>query len=108
MKLYISGPMTGYDQLNYPAFEKAAQQLRSYGHEVVSPHELNPITATEWIECMKVDIRALLDCEGIAVLDGHEKSKGATLENTIAAAMGMEIKSLDDWLRGRFHGRRNK
>jgi hypothetical protein len=98
MKLYISGPMTGYVELNYPAFTQVAQLLRDAGYEVVSPHELNPITATDWKECMKVDIRALLDCEGIATLVGHEKSKGATLENTIAAAMGMEIKSLADWL----------
>jgi Domain of unknown function (DUF4406) len=98
MKLYISGPMTGYDNLNYPAFEEAAGDLRAYGYEVISPHELNPITATDWKECMKVDIRALLDCDGVATLPGHEKSKGAILENTIAAAMGLEIRQLADWI----------
>jgi hypothetical protein len=99
MRLYVSGPMTGYEQFNYPAFESAAKQLRDVGYEVCSPHELNSNEGdVSWIECMKVDIRALLDCEGVATLDGHEKSKGATLENTIAAAMGLEIKSLGDWL----------
>jgi len=98
MKLYISGPMTGYAELNYPAFTQAAQLLRDAGYDVVSPHELNPQDAESWVECMKVDIRALLDCGGVATLVGHEKSKGAILENTIAAAMGLEIKSLADWL----------
>jgi hypothetical protein len=98
MRLYISGPMTNYPEFNHPAFRSAAKQLRDVGYEVCSPHELVTDTALDWKECMKIDIRALLDCEGVATLDGHEKSKGATLENTIAAAMGMEIKSLADWL----------
>jgi hypothetical protein len=90
--------MTGYLDFNYPTFESATKQLRAAGYEVVSPHELVTDTTLDWKECMKVDIRALLDCEGIATLEGCEKSKGATLENTIAAAMGMEIRTLADWL----------
>lgn len=97
MKLYISGPMTGYPELNYPAFASAAEALRLAHYEVVSPHELAP-AELGWRECMKLDIRELLDCEGVAALDGHEHSKGAALENAIATALGLEIRPLSAWL----------
>ena len=42
MKIYIAGPMSGYEDLNYPAFAQTAAVLRNAGHEVVSPAELNP------------------------------------------------------------------
>ncbi len=87
MKIYLAGPMTGYEQLNYPAFAGAAEHLRAIGHEVVSPAELNPIE-TEYADAMRNDIRALLDCEAIATLPGYEKSKGATLEFHIATVLG--------------------
>jgi hypothetical protein len=41
MKVYLAGPMTGYPRWNFDAFDEAARQLRSDGHDVVSPHELD-------------------------------------------------------------------
>lgn len=96
-KLYIAGPMTGYEQLNYPAFECAAKQLRDAGYEVVSPHELNPLSRS-WHDAMRVDLHALIDCDGIATLDGHEKSKGATLEIHIAQEIGLTVQPILQWL----------
>ncbi|MBT9158943.1 MAG: hypothetical protein DDT26_00192 [Dehalococcoidia bacterium] len=42
MRIYISGPMTGLHDLNFPAFRDAAAKLRAIGYEVVNPAELNP------------------------------------------------------------------
>lgn len=90
-RLYISGPMTGYPELNYPSFELAAKQLRALGYQVISPHELNPQSGLSYEECLRADIFALLLCDSIALLPGHENSKGATLERQIGEALGMKI-----------------
>lgn len=87
-KVYVAGLMTGYPELNHPAFAKASAALRAMGFEVVSPAELNPIE-TPYIEAMKNDIRVLVDCDHILMLDGWEKSKGASLEYHIASVLGI-------------------
>lgn len=89
MKLYLAGPMSNLPEWNFPAFHAAAAALRADGHEVINPAELNPDTTMEWHQCMRVDIAALVTCEGIALLPGWRNSKGATLEEHIADRLGM-------------------
>lgn len=89
-KVYIAGPMTGYPELNYPAFHSTAERLRACGFEVVSPAELNPITEG-YREAMRKDILALVDCDHILMLDGWEQSKGASLEHHIATVLGIPL-----------------
>lgn len=90
-RIYISGPMTGLPDLNFPAFHAAAKALREIGYEVVNPAEVNPDAEKAWQECMRDDIRALCDCDAIALMDGWEASKGAHLELHIAHRLGMEV-----------------
>lgn len=87
-KCYVAGPMTGYPELNYPLFHSTAEKLRTMGFEVVSPAELNPIE-TPYREAMVRDILALIECDHICMLDGWEKSRGASLENHIAVVLGI-------------------
>lgn len=94
-KVYIAGPMTGYPELNYPAFLETAAKLRARGFEVVSPAELNPITEG-YLAAMKKDILALIDCDHILMMDGWEKSKGATLEHHIATVLDIPLITLDE------------
>lgn len=89
MKLYLAGPMSNLPEWNFPAFHAAAAKLRADGHEVINPAELNPDTTMEWHQCMRVDIAALVTCEGIALLPGWRNSKGATLEEHIADRLRM-------------------
>lgn len=96
MRVYISGPMTNMPDLNFPAFNEAARRLRSLGFEVVNPAELNPDPATPWAQCMRTDIKALCDCDVIALLPGWEKSKGAHLELQIAHRLELEIKTIKE------------
>lgn len=104
MRIYISGPMTGLPDLNFPAFHAAAFRLRAAGFAVVNPAELNP-GSTDWHECMRADIRALCDCQGIALLDGWMDRSGAHLEVHIAHRLGMAVRNIDHWLeKGVSHG----
>jgi hypothetical protein len=92
--------MTGYDEFNYPAFHDAAMRLRGMGFEVISPAELNPIEpdlridddyhARLYPSFIKRDIAALMECDHICLLDGWERSKGATLEHHVAMVLGIE------------------
>jgi hypothetical protein len=91
MKLYLAGPMSGIEDLNFPAFTRAAAELRAAGYEVVNPAELNPDHTMPWAECMRRDIAALVTCDGIALLPRWEKSRGATLEQHIASQLGMRV-----------------
>lgn len=92
--IYISGPMTGLPDLNFPAFHDAAQQLRRLGFQVVNPAEINPDANMSWEQCMRADIKALCDCDTIALLDGWEASKGAHLEVHIGHRLGMTITTM--------------
>lgn len=98
MKIYISGPMSGLPDLNFPAFHAAAELLRGAGYDVVNPAELNPDPGKTWRECMSVDIKALCDCDAVAVLPGWDKSRGAMLELDIARRLEMQIGTVGEWL----------
>lgn len=98
LKLYLAGPMTGYPELNFPAFHAAAAQLRAAGYEVVNPAELNLDPSTPWRVCMQIDIRELVLCEGIALLPAWERSKGALLEYRIATGLDMPATRVEAWL----------
>lgn len=98
MKIYVAGPMTGIEDLNFPAFNQAASMLRNLGHEVINPAEVNPDHAMPWAQCMRRDIAELVKCDAICLLPGWEKSKGATLEHHIAARLELLVAVYDDWL----------
>lgn len=99
MIIYLSGPMTGLPDHNYPAFQAAAERLRAQGATVVSPHELpancpgcgeNDLPHS-WAEHMRADLAALLTCDVIMLLPGWETSRGAQLEKTVAEAVNMTV-----------------
>lgn len=96
MKLYLSGPMTGYPEFNFPAFVRAADELRRAGHDVLAPHETDEQSC--WEDYLRVDLRLLLDCEAVATLPNWEKSRGASLECHVAKCLSMPIAPVADYL----------
>jgi hypothetical protein len=91
MRVYLSGPMTGLPDLNFPAFQAAAARLRAEGLQVVNPAEIGA-AGMSWEACMRADIKALCDCDAIVLLPGWEASKGAHLELHLAHRLGMEVR----------------
>lgn len=89
--VYVSGPMTGMPELNFPAFHAAAAKLRAQGHDVRNPAEVGEEPGKTWEDYMRKDLRLLCDCNAIYLLPGWEKSKGAHLELHIAHRLGMEV-----------------
>jgi hypothetical protein len=92
-KIYISGPMTGYPDLNFPAFFEAEEIINGLGPDygAVNPARLNEDVKGDWNACLRRDIKYVCDCDGILLLDGWESSKGAQLEFHVAKALGLDV-----------------
>lgn len=107
MKVYIAGPMRGHYRFNFPAFDAAKSELESGGHVVVSPADLDREAGFDetsypddydWTDLQKIgfslvdaierDVEAIKACDAIYMLNGWDKSKGATAEKALAEWMG--------------------
>lgn len=106
MKVYLSGPMRGIKDFNFPAFDAAASFLRSEGHEVFNPAEKDrdhDPTGISWKsengdiakaeatgvfdrrEAIRADLAYIIDhADAIALLPGWDQSKGANAELWLA------------------------
>lgn len=103
MRLYIAGPMTGLPDFNYPAFFKAAEDLAAIDHEPINPARQRPDVAyqgAKWIDYMRLSLRDIADCEGIATLDGWENSRGARIEVGLARDLDLPVRPVGEWLDG--------
>lgn len=99
MKLYIAGPMTGYPDLNYPAFHIAEEKLRAAGYETLNPAPNDPPEKT-WLNFMRMSLVQISQADGVALLPDWLKSKGAQIEYNLAKALGLEVRTLEQWLEG--------
>lgn len=106
--LYVAGPMTGYPEWNFPAFEEATEALREHGFEVVSPHEIDledgfdPLSDGvdfDLRSALERDVAEVLKADGLALLDGWEESSGATIEVLTASSKGAPSRPVREWLR---------
>lgn len=97
MKVYISGPMEGVVDLNFPAFNEAERQLRRLGFNV-----LNPARHGQGDEgkayYMRRAIHDVLAADSLALLPDWERSTGARLEVSIAEMLGLSVQTLSGWL----------
>jgi hypothetical protein len=96
MRVYLAGGMRGYPDHNFPAFNKAAAELRAAGHFVFNPAENSPEDA-DIRTCLAIDTAWICCCaEAIAMLPGWTESKGAFAEHALAKALGLKVLYLYD------------
>lgn len=103
MRVYVAGPMRGYPQFNFPAFDAARDRGRALGHDVVSPADIDrehgfdetapppTITGAMLREFARRDVAAVLTCDALALLPGWERSSGALAELAVARWVGLKI-----------------
>ena len=90
--VYIAGPMTGYIDFNYPAFDHASRVWADKGWAVLNPadHFLRD-QRLDMPVYMRGAIHAVLQADALALLPGWENSPGATMEVILAHRLGLEI-----------------
>jgi hypothetical protein len=97
LKIYIAGPMRGYENHNFDEFFSAEAHLRRKGYiHIINPAQLDKdegidpdVDEIDIRSILRRDITHLMECNAVFLLRGWEKSEGAKAEHSIASAMGM-------------------
>ena len=98
MRIFVSGPMSGFPNHNFDAFLKVEELLRHKGHDVISGRLLfqseitNGRTRTH-AEYQRAALKFMLafEADSIAQLPGWERSTGACGEAAVALNLGMQF-----------------
>jgi dUTP pyrophosphatase len=111
MRLQIVGPMTGLPEDNVPAFMEAEERLSAAGHEVVNPvlfasPEQRRLAVSlgnsfrdtaDYRELVWRCLESIRKQDGIATLEGWQRSTGASAEVHMARAMSIPIEPVHWW-----------
>ena len=91
-RMYISGAISG---LNFDVvvakFADAEEKVRQWQYEPVNPINNGIPHESPWQTHMMADLAMLLTCGAIFMLEGWEKSDGATVEHLFAQKMQIPI-----------------
>ena len=90
----IAGPMTGYENWNYPAFHRAEERLRELYPDdtIINPAaEFNGNTTLTREVYLRRAIENVLKADRLLTLDGWVNSVGACTEVLVAQQIGIEV-----------------
>ena len=88
-KIFISGPMTGHDSFNRPAFNSTSDALSLAGYIVLNPAILpDGLTQAQY---MQIDLTMLQCCDAIFMLNNWDDSAGAMAEHALAMKLGLKV-----------------
>lgn len=90
MMIYLSGRIKDYpDYSNH--FKRVEDRLIDNGFTVINPCTIKHIENATYQDFMRADIKAMLDCDAVLMLDDWELSVGARTEHLVAAMCGIRI-----------------
>lgn len=89
---FVSGPMRGVPQNNFPRFKLVTDYLRSHGQSVWSPHEaFGGDTSRPLKDYFAEDLSLLPRADSIVFLPGWQNSAGARIEYLLAKELGLSM-----------------
>lgn len=93
MKVYISGPISGFPDGNRQQFSTAAAALRQCGFETINPHDVCQDVPADalWLDYMRECIKAMMDADAVFVLGGWIDSRGAYVEVDLANQLSIPV-----------------
>jgi hypothetical protein len=99
--VYLAGPITSKPASFRAAFALAGGLLARQGLTVVSPvvEDQADFSPEAWQGYMRRSLQLMLGCSAVSVLPDWEDSRGATLEVEVAQALGMPVRTTEQWLR---------
>ncbi len=91
--IYLSGPMAGLPESNFPEFHRLAKIWRDAGYVISSPAEnFGQSRILDRNQYLKTDyINLVTQCHSIALMPGWENSVGARTELAIAQSLGYRV-----------------
>lgn len=129
MRVYLSGPL--FAEEHFPLHLSAAQELRDSGYEVYSPaeqmleyysRELDGATVADDERddlivkhavaggrepLIKDDVKVLIDCQAVALLEDWKTDRGAKAEHSVASRMVMVVAPWEHFLAEEKHEERS-
>lgn len=90
-KVYLSGPIAGKEDKNRHEFREVEYEWTQAGWIVLNPTEFVQNLNKSWEECLRYDLKVLLDCDAVAVLPEWFLSRGASLEVAVAWSLNIPV-----------------
>ena len=98
-RIFIAGPMRGYENYNFKKFDHIEELLRQLGFDVVNPARISrkfkesEVNSDIAVYNKMVDMQqdAERTCNTILLLDGWQWSEGVKLEVRTASELGMQF-----------------
>lgn len=102
MRIYLSGPMRGLPDSNYPKFRAIADRLRDEGHDVLDPSQSFVGQSLPRTVYLRHDIQLILCVDAVVVIDEWETSPGARFEVAEAWSIGIDVFKFTEEPGGQF------
>ena len=97
MKIYISIPISGHDEIEVREHADLVKStLSRVGHEVVNPFDIYAGKNPTYADYLCADLRAMADCDAIFLCSGWQFSRGCRIERTFAEEFGLQVMCEDN------------
>lgn len=100
IQIYISGAISGLEEhATRKRFREAQERWQGMGYSAINPFDLYDqakkhygTESIAWGLIMRLDLKALEECQIIYMLKGWETSPGARIEREFAIRLGLGVK----------------
>lgn len=93
-KIYLCGAISGLDLKRVRAlFQIAQNKIATNWRVVMNPFDNGLSEEDSWEDHMRADIKMLMECDALYVVNDISKSKGAKIELNLARALGIKVMS---------------